>query len=157
MTALPVTFSLEPAFKEQFATFLSAGFSPFIAAIRLWPNDAGLASLVANTWPTDPYVEAYREKLKGDAEAKLKPADKTAQIKRIEARLDTLTEDNYLKAERLLAEMSGHIEKAAPPSVNIDNRQQTIERVLVIKDHGDDAAWEAKMSAQQSKLIEGNV
>lgn len=157
MTALPVTFSLEPRYKEQFAQFLEDGYSPFVAAMRLWPNDVSLASVVQSTWPTDPYVEAYRETLRDAKKAKTEPAGKAAQIMRITNRLDRLTDDNYLKAERLIAEMSGHIEKAAPPSVNIDNRQQNVERVLIMRDHGDDDAWEAKLVAQQTKLIEGNA
>lgn len=157
MATLPVTFALEPRYKEQFAQFLEDGFSPFVAAMRLWPNDVSLASVVQSTWPADPFVEAVRERIQAEKKAKTEPAGKSAQIMRITNRLDRLTDDNYLKAERLIAEMSGHIEKAAPPSVNIDNRQQVVERVLVVRDHGTDDEWETKMMAQQNKLIEGNV
>lgn len=157
MPVLPASFALEPRYKEQFAQFLEDGFSPFVAAMRLWPNDVSLASTVQGVWPTDPYVVAYREKLQAEAKAKTEPAGKAAQILRITTRLAGMTDDNYLKGERLIAEMSGHIEKAAPPSVNIDNRQQTVERVLVLRDHGDEAAWEEKLQRQQAKLIEGNT
>ena len=157
MATLPVTFALEPQYKQEFAKFLAEGFSPFNAAIRLWPHDAGLASQVAAMWPTDPYVTALQEKAKDEAEAREKPSTKAAQIKRIESKLSRMTDDTYLKAERLIAEMCGHIEKAAPPSVNIDNRSQVIERVMIYKDHGDDDDWEGKLARQQSKLIEGNV
>ena len=157
MTALPVTFALEPRFKEQFAQFLEDGFSPFVAAIRIWPKDTGTAALVANTWPNDPYVVAWRENISDKKAAKAKPSTKEAQIQRIVDRLPGFTDDAYLKAERLIAEMSGNIEKAAPPSVTVNANQQVFERVLVVKDHGDDKAWEAKMRAQQATLIEGNV
>lgn len=154
MAPLPPTFALEPRFKEQFAQFLAQGFSPFNAAMRIWPTDGGLAAMVARDWPEDPYILAIQAREKGKEEAAAKPSTKTAQIKRIEARLANLSEAEYIKAERLLAEMSGHIEKAAPPSVNIDNRQLAVERVLIVKDHGDDDAWEAKLLAQQTKLVE---
>ena len=157
MSALPVTFALEPRYKEQFAQFLDAGFSAFVAAIRIFPNDAGTAAAVATAWLNDPYVVAYRVNAKENAAAKLKPAPKDAPIKRIEDRLPRMTDDNYLRGERLLAEMSGHIEKAAPPSINIDNSQKVIERVLVVKDHGTEDQWEARMMQQQAKLIEGNT
>lgn len=152
MATLPVTFALEPRFKEQFATFMQQGFTPFVAAARIWPHDAGLASQVALVWPDDEYVVAFREKLKQDDAAKLLPATKSAQIKRIEAKLTGMTDDNYIKAERLIADMSGFIEKAAPPTVNVDARNQTIDKVLVYRDSGDDAMWQAKLVAQQRKL-----
>jgi hypothetical protein len=156
MAPLPPTFSLEPRFKEQFAQFLDAGFSPFIAAMKIWPHDAGLASMVAEQWPNDPYVIATRELAKEKQAAEKKPTGKVDQIKRIESKFHLMDAAEYLKAERLIAEMSGHIEKAAPAAVNV-NTGPVIERVLVVKDHGDDEAWERKLASQQGQLIEGNV
>lgn len=157
MTTLPVTFMLEPRYKEQFAAFLDAGFSAFLAAQRIWPTDPGLCAQVANNWPHDEYVQAVRALAKDAKEAAAKPATKDAQVKRIETRLTNMGDDAYLKGERLIAEMLGHIEKAAPPSIAIDNRVQTIERVMTYKDFGTDEEWEAKSKRQQGKLIEGNV
>lgn len=157
MVTLPVTFALEPQFKETFATFLNSGFSPFPAALRIWPKDPGLAAQVAATWVNDPYVVAFREKLNEDAETAKKPASKEAQVKRIEERIGSFPAAEYLKGERLIAEMLGHIEKAAPPSVTVNANQQVVERVLVYKDHGSNDDWQAKLMLQQSKLIEGNV
>lgn len=157
MASLPLTFALEPTYKQNFAQFIADGFSPFVAAIRLWPNDPGLASMVAVQWPEDPYVIAWGEHIKDEAAAAKKPATKDAHIKRIELRLPRMSDDNYLRGERLIAEMSGHIEKATPPSLTVNNTQQVVERVMVVRDHGSDSAWEDKLARQQSKLIEGNV
>lgn len=154
MAALPITFSVEPQFKETFAGFLHRGYTPLVAAMQLWPADASFALRVSELWINDEYVLAYREKLKAAEVAKDKPPTKDAQIKRIEAKLNSLSDDNYIKGERLIAEMCGHIEKAAPAQVNV--QQNTFERVMIVKDHGDDAAWEKKTAAQQAKLIEGS-
>ena len=156
MTALPVLFSLEPRYKEQFAQFLVQGFTAFTAAMRIWPQDAGLAAQAAHSWPDDPYVKACIENAQDAAEKAKKPATKDVQVKRIEAKLSSMANDDYLKAERLIAEMLGHIEKAAPPSVTVNQSQNVGERVLVVTDHGSDEQWEAKMAAQQARLIEHN-
>ncbi len=156
MSSVPAIFALEPRYKEQFVLFLGQGFSAFVAAMKIWPNDAGIASQVAEQWPHDPYVRALIEKAK-DAEAiKVVRVTKDVQIKRIEERLDRMDNDSYLKAERLIADMAGHIERPTVPTVTVNNNSQTFERVMVFKDHGDDDQWESKAAKQQSNLIEGN-
>lgn len=159
MVALPAVFSLEPRLKEQFAGLLLRGFTPFIAAIQLFPDDAATANDVSKLWPDDPHVMRCIAAVRAAEQAAAEPPTKLAQIKRIETRLAAMKADDFLKAERLIAEMSGHLERPAPPSVTIQNNnsQQVIERVLVVKDHGTDAEWEEKARAQQAKLVGANA
>ena len=159
MSPLPATFALEPRYKEQFAGFLLAGFQPLIAALKIFGNgDAGTAAMVAAQWPTDPYVVAWMETERENAEEANRPkSPKEQQIERIKLRLDRMANDDYLKAERLLAEMMGHIEKAAPPSAVVNLNQSINERVMIVPNYGEDAEWERKAAGQQDKLIEGNV
>lgn len=155
MVALPSIFALEPRYKEQYAAFLLRGFSPFIAGMQLFPNDPGMADTVSRQWPEDPYVVACMTRAREDEAKKNALPTKHAQIKRIEEKLSgPIRFEDYLKAERLIAEMSGHIEKAAPPSITVNANQQVVERVMVVKDHGTDEQWEEKARAQQAKLIE---
>lgn len=146
-------FDLEPYYKEQFASFLAAGFSPFVAALKIWPAYAGFAYDISLRWPADPHVLALVEKAKVESEAADKPPTKEAFIKTVFTDAKSMADDDKIKAYRLVAEMSGFIEKAAPASVSVTTNQQ-VNRVMIVKDKGTDDEWENKLRTQQMKLIE---
>lgn len=152
MVAVTPNFDSEPLYKEQFATFLFQGFTPFVAAYKIWPQDAGFALKISEQWRDDAYVQQCVATLKDIADAANKPPEKEALIKDIHSSIPRMRDEDKLKAYRLIAEMSGFIEKAAPPQVNIDQRTQ-VNRVMIMPDHGTDEEWEAKLAEQQDKLM----
>ena len=101
----PSSFNTEPLRKKQFAGFVYQGFSPFLAALKLFPQDNNLAYSKSLEWANDPFVLGELARLKEEADAKLR-----APVKEV-------------------------------------------NRVMVVRDHGTDAEWEAKIAAQQAKLV----
>ena len=59
MVALPTPVNLEAGFKQQFAAFMAQGFTPFMSALKIWPNNNGLAAGYADKWRNDPEVVNY--------------------------------------------------------------------------------------------------
>lgn len=149
--AFPPTFDSEPHYKRQFALFLFQGYTPFLAALKIWPNDNSFAYNISNSWTADSYVTAEITRLREAAETKVRAPTKEELIKDLRLRATGMADDDFVKAFRLLAEMSGAIVKPEPPTVAVSVQQNT--RVMVVKDHGDDTEWAAKLASQQAKLI----
>lgn len=150
MVALPQPVNCEAAFKQQFAAFLSQGFTPYIAALKIWPHNNGYVSYASINWPSDPEVVAHVQAVR-DVN-KPKPPTKEDQAMAILERSKDMEDDEYIKAQRLAAEMLGNLPKG-DQGVAIHNNVIN-NRVMVVKDHGSDDDWEAKARAQQAKLIE---
>ena len=150
--AFPATFNSEPHYKRQFAAFVYQGYTPFLAALKMWPQDNNFAYNVSESWKADAFVLAEIEKLRTDAEAKARAPTKEELIKDLRQRANGMEDDDFIKAFRLIAEMSGHIAKPEPPQTNV-TVNNTQNRVMVVKDHGSAADWEAKLVAQQAKLV----
>lgn len=149
MVALPQPVNCETAFKQQFAAFISQGFTPFMAALKIWPNNNGYCAAVSAAWREDPEVLSYIATTK-KAAVKAPPTKEELAVELYD-KAKSMEDDEYVKATRLVADMLGYMPKAG--DINI-NQSVTNERVMIVKDKGDDAEWEAKLARQQSKLIE---
>ena len=153
MVALATPVNCEAAFKQQFAAFMAQGFTPFMSALKIWPNNNGYCAGIANAWQNDPDVVAHIAASK--TENKKLPPTKEELAVELHTRAQSMEDDDYVKASRLVSEMLGYMPKATDPSIAITNNVQN-NRVMVVKDKGTDDAWEAKLQRQQQKLIEHN-
>jgi hypothetical protein len=61
-----------------------------------------------------------------------------------------LAEDR-MKALRLYADIMGFISK---PETTINNNILTSNKVMVVRDHGEDNIWEDKLLTQQTRLLD---
>lgn len=157
MSDTPASFDLEPMYKQNFATFLSQGFSPFLAALKIWGQEhAGFCYGKAEEWVKDPYVLECVAKLKEAKEAEKKPISKETLCKEIETAAKSMSDEDKLKAWRLLAEMNGYIEKAAPATIN-NNNQQVINPVLIMPAELPDEEWERRAQANSKRLRERTI
>lgn len=147
---LPATFLSEPQYKERFAQSLFEGYQPLIAAMKIWPDNQ-IAYQYSERWKNDPYVLNHIEKLKDAAAKSRRTPTKEDLIHDMRERCVQIQDhDTYIKAMRLMAEMIGAIEKPQT-QVNVQNNQVN-NPVMVVRDHGSDDDWRAKLKAQQAKL-----
>jgi hypothetical protein len=144
--------------KEAFVKEWLRTGDPYKAGLHCYPADSGRAMRATWEWPNDPEVLAYRAELIQEATAegtvagmpsKFEMAREIYQLGQSTAE----TMEDRLAAFELSAKIMGYIER---PSVNVDNRQINVDnrRVMVIKDHGNDAAWESAAARQQRGLLE---
>lgn len=143
--------------KEQFAELSLREPDAFKVALVIYPNDTGRALRIANEWPNDEQVKAFRQSFvdaEEDGETAFLPskADACRLAWNIARDADKMTEDR-LKALKLYGEMRGFIEK--PAAVAVTNNNNVAMRVLVVKDYGTNDDWEKALRQQQKKLING--
>ena len=134
--------------KKEFARHVAGGMPRFTAAMQLWPQDAAFAYWAHERWANDPYVDGEIKKYETEAEDKTKAPTKKALAMEILDRVrNTLTGDNYLKGMRLVADMLGYVERPAQ-----NNGQSVTNTVMIVKDLGDEGAWQLKAREQQRRL-----
>ena len=150
MVALLEPFNCEAAFKQQFAAFMVQGFTPFMSALKIWPNNNGYCASVAASWKNDPEVLAIVEAAKQASKAKVPTKEELAL--ELYEKAKSMEDEDYIKTTRLVADMLGYMPKAGDNNISISNVVN--ERVMVVKDKGSDEEWEAKLARQQAKLIE---
>ena len=150
MVALAQPINLEAQFKAQFTAFMLQGFTPFMSALKIWPNNNGYCAAIAARWKDDPEVQAAIAEAKQNAATKVPTKEELAR--ELYERGKSMEDDEYVKTTRLVAEMLGYMPKAG--DINISAGNTINERVMIVKDKGDDAEWEAKLARQQQKLIE---
>lgn len=126
---------------------------PFKAALAVFPYDTAKALAVSKEWPRDEEIIGLCDKLiQDEGEGAFLPTKEDlarAVFKRAERSLE---DADAFKGYKLYADIMGHVEKPGTTVNNntlVDNR-----RVMVVTDHGTDDEWEAKVLAQQTKLIE---
>jgi hypothetical protein len=120
------------------------------AAFATTPN-VGFALQMAHKWPLDPVVIAEKDRLLISPDAKSFLPSKEIQAQDIYAMATNakFDPDDRLKAHRLYAEIMAFIEKPVPgTTTNILN-----QGVMIVKDAGTDADWQAKASEQQRALV----
>lgn len=147
---------LKTAFAEA---LLRAPSQPVLAGRIAFPNDPQSAFRACNEWPFDAEVIAIQAELvKRHGAAHFLPSrEDIANLVLAEAQATNfsggkaLAAEDRLKAYKLYCEIRGFIEK---PGVQIDNRSVTFNRVMVVKDHGSNDEWGAKVASQQERLLE---
>lgn len=144
--------SLEPSYKREFAGFIVQGLQGFTAALRLWPNDPQYAYYIGELWVKDPYVQDQIKVARAASRREVEVPTKQELAKEIYDNTKLWQDpDMKLKGLRLVSEMLGYLEKAAP-NTQVQVNNTIVGRVMVVKDHGDDEAWEDKLFKQQEKL-----
>lgn len=158
-TAVAPTETVEEllAKKEQFAELSLREPDAFKVALVIFPNDTGRALRIANEWPNDEQVKAFRQSFvdaEEDGETAFLPtkAEACRLAWNIARDAEKMTEDR-LKALKLYGEMRGFIEK--PAAVSVTQNNNVAMRVLVVKDYGTNDDWETALRQQQKKLING--
>lgn len=121
------------------------------AASRLFPYDIAARSAATIDLPYDPVVNEEVERLLAEyghehfLPGKHELAAKIYDV--AEAASDT---DDKVKALKLYADVMGFVEK--PGTVVNNNLSQTVNKVMVLRDHGNEETWEARLIEQQRRL-----
>lgn len=131
---------------------------PFAAARDVFGADTGRALIVAQTWTLDVEVLAHQQRLIDEHGARSFLPTKEEFARRVLDATDALNDsvlafEDKLKGYKLFAEIMGYIEKPGP---TINNNPTTINRVMVVKDHGSNDDWERRARNQQAALVAGN-
>lgn len=125
----------------------------FKAALTLYPADAGRALVVAREWHGDPLVIETRDEAIAAALADDGPVigkSGVAQMLLDIAREKLTDAKDRIAALDKINEMYGYktATEGAGGNTYIDNRS-----VMIVKDHGTDDEWSAKLRAQQERLV----
>jgi len=151
--------------KKQFslALFLVPG-NAFKAACVVFPDDLNMACIKAVEWNNDPEVLAEIERLKNIEDKALKDEEENLSLvpsKNEALELAWNLANNRLveprdrvNALKLFNEVAGYM-----PDKTINKNVVTevkTNRVMVIKDFGDNEAWEKRAIDQQRELVNGN-
>jgi len=137
--------------KRRFAGLLlkkRPGDNPFKIALDIG-LETGYALRVSSEWVNDPVVLAEQEAIRASVESEEDLLPSKADAARLAwemANGEVLFEDR-IKALELYGKMRGWI-GGKESKVTVNNAP----RVMVVKDHGSDADWEARARAQQAGL-----
>lgn len=150
MATITAFIEVDEASKLKFAASFARSKNAANAAMSVWPNDPGFALKQSYLLPFDSVVIAELKRiLDVEGEQSLLPS-KSELVRDILTRAKAAAcDDDYEKLMRLAANMMGHIEK---PGTNVDVKVQ-VQSVMVVKDHGTDEEWAARMAAQQQNLV----
>lgn len=136
------------------ASLLKEPGNPFKAGQAAYPDDIGECCRAATQWPNDPEVLAELDNLKNAAtlEDQLPGKVEAGQLAWQLANNDWLKGKERVEALRLFCEVAGHIEKGTGKGK--DNAEvNAIQKVMLVKDHGEIADWEQQLLDQQTRLI----
>lgn len=132
----------------------------FAAALKVYPNDYGAALRICDEWLEDPEVVAARiELIAGgvafDDRDKLRKEliDVLMTIVRDKGKF---TEDR-IKAAKEVAAISGIAQENKTTINNNVQNNITTNKVMVVKDHGNDDEWERKLMKQQEELTNASA
>jgi hypothetical protein len=148
----------ELAFKLAFAAqLLKNGNAPneaFKAALIIFPDDTSLALKAATQWVNDPIVIAEKLRLGDGLSDEEKLPSKAELLKEIHDKAKgTVFAEDYAKLMRLYMEVRGMISKPAL-STNVNLIQN---KVMIVKNHGNDSDWNEGLKAQQARLINASA
>lgn len=137
--------------KEAFVTEWLRTGDPFKAAHTVFPADPGRAMRASWEWTKDADVLEYRQALLSATDGCAGIPSRNELARELYQFIGNI-EDKELRLSgyELFAKMMGYIEKPSP--VTIDNRHVTVNKVLVVRDHGSDDAWERQLSENQKRL-----
>jgi hypothetical protein len=116
------------------------------------PKSVGKALRMSQLWVRDPLVIAEKERLLTENGAKhFLPSKEEYSREVLDVARSAKDFDSKHKFYKLYAESQGFVEK---PTTNITTNLQNIQnRVMVIREKGNDNDWEQNLLAQQDKLI----
>lgn len=138
-------------YKGYFAEFLiESPDDPFTAALKVFPQNTQRALRIAQEWPRDPYVLSEVKRLKaegGDMDGLPTKADLAREI--WNTAKGNVEPDEKVKLLKLYGEVRGFIDK---PQANTTVNVEAAPKVMIVKDAGTDADWEARLRRQQRKL-----
>lgn len=149
----PEDLKLKTAFAAE---LLKHPGEPFKAGLAVFGIDTPKALWAASKWIHDDFViaESARIKTEGfEQHDKEELRDELINEMMKIVRNEKLFVDDRVKAGKLAAEIKGLIEK---PQTNINNNNVvTSNRVMIVKDHGDNDSWEKRLLEQQRALKHG--
>jgi hypothetical protein len=140
--------------KERFVTeWLRIG-DPFKAGHLVFPADPGRAMRAAWEWTVDPEILEYRASLEQEDDSAGTPSQTKFALEVYQLAHSFDDGELKLKGLELFAKVKGWI--AGGANINIDNRSITMNKVMVIKDHGSPDAWERSLNENQKRLQSTN-
>lgn len=142
--------------KPEYAAYLAQNphteKGAFDAACMLFPQATGLALWVAHNWRHDPVVIAERDRIEAEAKANVPVRSKAEVLAAVWENSERAWEPkDRIAALKLYADLCEYTPKTGPQVV-VNNRPSN---VMVVKDHGEDGDWEAKLAKQQNELTTG--
>lgn len=144
----------EDDLKKRFAVeLLKQPTEPFKAAVAIFGDDTGKALLVSHRWPQDPVVIAHMQTAIDElGDMHFLPTKAELARAAFQIGLDPKVHvDDRLKAMRLYADIRGFIDKQG---ANVVVNNLTQNKVMLVRDHGSNEAWEQAAAEQQRQLIE---
>lgn len=147
----------ERDFKTKFAAaLLREPGNAFIAATKVFGSDTGRALYASTHWIHDDFVESERDKLlKGNgARAFLPTKEDYAREVWAQATNERVPVEDRARLLSLYGDVMGFKESAQKNSggITINNN-----KVMLVKDFGNDADWEARAAAQQHQLTNASI
>lgn len=130
---------------------------PFKAALAVFGTDTGKALRAAHEWFKDSFVIKEIERLKAEG---FETYDKEELRNKLIANLlqivenERSTPDDRIKAAKVIGEIRGLIEK---PQVSINNSIVSSNKIMIVKDHGDNESWENRLREQQRVLTSASA
>lgn len=142
------------ATKKQFALeWLRNPDEPFEAACKVFGEDTGSALRAASEWVKDPEVLEEQTRLKESGFKSFEKDDlRDSLTRKLMKIVDSGMAADAVKAAEAIAKMHGLIEKPG----TVVNNNMAANRVMVVKDMGDDEVWAKRLKAQQDALKNAN-
>ncbi len=124
----------------------------FAAARIVFPTNLGAVFWYGNNWQSDEVIAAERDRLLKQGGEDL--SDEDLRNKLVRALLNIVEDastapEDVAKAANAIGELKGLIHKPNP----IFNQTVQAPRVMVVRSHGSNEEWEAKLRKQQDDLI----
>jgi hypothetical protein len=116
-------------------------------------QDPGVATIAAQIWNNDPVVLQERIRMQEEHGERAELPTKETILKEVlgMARNRGFTANERYAGYKLYAEMAGYTGRAAGamPGVTV-----FANKVMYVKDHGDDNSWESRATQQQQALVQ---
>lgn len=138
--------------KLEFAADWLRSNDPWKSASKLFPADPAAVMRCVQHWVNDEVVLGEKKRILeefGEA-ATLPTKAETARAIWDRAHNERTNNTDYVRLMQLYADIMAMIAK--PAAVQVNNVQEA-PKVMIVRDHGTDSDWEAKLQAQQDKLV----
>lgn len=138
--------------KQAYAlALLKCPDDPYKAALTVVGGDLARALVMSRDWPQDPEVTEHQAVVLADKGEDAFLPSKAEVVRAIWKKAEGCRDpDTAFKGYKLVADIMGYVEK---PGTTVNNNTLVDNRkVMIVKDHGTDEEWEAKLLAQQAAL-----